>query len=137
MQLTLLKEKRKPKVYVDASCESWRTTEKRNPRWCKGTIVIVAPKKTIQETFIIEENLRQFINRFELKAIERAHELYPNALILSDSQIAVGWAKKKLINVEWIPREQNKAGFLLDEQMIYGSNPYKEEDSFIEWAKSL
>ena len=105
------------KIYVDATCEGWQVTQGMS----KGMILIYTPfrkkkKMTTEESIIEDSQLRQFINRFELLAIERANEIYKrkDKVIYSDSQIAVGWAKNKGINCVWVPREKNLAGLILE-----------------------
>ena len=108
-------------IYCDATCEGWQNTQGK----AKGKILILVPskkrKQRIEEESEIENlELKQFINRFELLAIERADQIHKNKnkIIYSDSQIAVGWAKKRGINCEWIPREKNLAGHILENERI-------------------
>ena len=105
------------KVYCDAKCQDWRETNSK----CRGEIIIKLPTETIKEKLTIKVvGLRQFINRFEIFAVRKALEIIKsknieNFVIYSDSQTAVNW----IINpyVEWIPREENEAGHIFEEEI--------------------
>ncbi len=101
-------------IYTDATCQHWSKTN--GFAWGKICWTIPETKKVKLEELKIENpELKQFINRFELLAIERAWKYakryYRNKeiRIYSDSQVAVKWAKRKGISVFWIPRDLNKA----------------------------
>ena len=111
-------------IFCDATCEGWQSTQGK----AKGKIIAFIPKrnKLIEKEFEIKNTtLRQFINRFELEAIRMGDKLSKskNKVIYSDSQIAVGWAKKEGINCVWLPREENKAGQILE----YGNQTNKDK----------
>ena len=107
------------KVYVDAKRQDWRVVKNNE---CEGEIVIKLPEFTMREKFTIKAvGLRQFINRFEIFAIRKALEIIKGKniehfVIYSDSQTAVYWARHP--NVKWIPREENEAGHILEEEKL-------------------
>jgi hypothetical protein len=153
------------KLYTDASFD-WTHTEKTTENVVRGKIAITdADKFEHVDKVAIGKvpELKQYINVFELTAIARAVELaiennFEGILsIWSDSQVAVGWAKKGEINpnvkteahrsaleylvaqtkayrnknmaygeiqFNFIPREKNPAGYLLQNELDNGNKPY-------------
>ena len=104
------------KIFTDASCQSYK---KVKDGICNGEIAIIGIEEMpIHEKMEINQTgLRQFINRFELLAIQKAHKLASDKfgddfMIFSDSMTAVYWADSPM--VVWIPRKFNLAGAYLE-----------------------
>lgn len=97
-------------VYVDSSYD-WNTTIKGRGT---GTIcVIYNGGVLIQEKELCYPHLKQLNNKFELFAIQRGLELGgKNCKVYSDSRVAVKWIEDK--RVQWIGRDENKAGIYLE-----------------------
>ena len=105
------------KIYADATSENWEKTN--GSSWGKILVYYPARGKIRERVFrIMDPKLRQFINRFEFEAIKWANSLYKKKVIYSDSKVAVDWAKKEGVLCEWIPREENLAGFILEEYRL-------------------
>ena len=105
------------RIFCDATCQYWEDTDGE----CWGKILVYYPVngKIRERVFkIINPGLRQFINRFELEAIRWANSLYKKKVIYSDSKTAVDWAKKEGIDVVWVGRDENLAGFILEEYRL-------------------
>ena len=135
-------EKPKKIIYTDATCDGWQATKGS----AEGSICLFVEEGDKQEVIFKEKvishpKLKQFINRFELWAVEEALFMNPD-VVYTDSQVARKWARDK--KVQWISRNENKAGLVLEShrhleklEKFFAEKKEEQAEKIANWSNDL